>query len=142
MPTPHTSPAPQSPRHPFRSYLLSFAPSASSATGLDRTEPNRTDGRTGLKKRMQAEMATKAATAPPNTDHRGKKIYDLKSKEAREIMAKQKVQGYTPDFAYVERVGYLDLYIPVPEVRRVLVIGAGRWSVCLARSATKRGSLG
>lgn len=65
---------------------------------------------------MQAEMATKAATAPPNTDHRGKKIYDLKSKEAREIMAKQKVQGYTPDFSYVERVGYLDLYIPVPEV--------------------------
>ncbi len=61
-------------------------------------------------------MATKAAAAPPNTDHRGKKIYDLKSKEARDIMAKQKVQGYTPDFDYVERVGYLDLYIPVPEV--------------------------
>jgi len=61
-------------------------------------------------------MATKAAAAPPNTDHRGKKIYDLKSKEARDIMAKQKVQGYTPDFGYVERVGYLDLYIPVPEV--------------------------
>ena len=61
-------------------------------------------------------MATKAAAAPPNTDHRGKKIYDLKSKEARDIMAKQKMQGYTPDFAYVERLGYLDLYIPVPEV--------------------------
>lgn len=66
---------------------------------------------------MQAEMATKAATAAPNTDHRGKKIFDLKSKEAREIMAKQKLQGYTPEFSYVERVAYLDLYIPVPKVR-------------------------
>lgn len=61
-------------------------------------------------------MSAKASTTPENTDHRGKKIYDLKSKEAREIMAKQKVQGYTPDFGYVERAKYLDLYIPVPAV--------------------------
>lgn len=61
-------------------------------------------------------MATKASTTPPNTDHRGKKIYDLKSNEAREIMAQQKMQGYTPDFGYVEKMDSLDLYIPVPEV--------------------------
>lgn len=65
-------------------------------------------------------MATKAGTTPQNVDHRGKKIYDLKSKEARDILAKQKVQGYTPDFGYVEKADYLDLYIPVPEVRVLL----------------------
>lgn len=65
---------------------------------------------------MQEEMAAKAAAAPANTDHRGKKIFDLQSEEAREIVAKQKMQGYTPEFSYVERAGYFDIYIPVPAV--------------------------
>ncbi|CAM9882373.1 unnamed protein product [Ectocarpus fasciculatus] len=78
----------------------------------DGTSPMKDEA--GLNKKLQAEMSAKASTTPKNTDHRGKKIYDLKSKEAREIMAKQKVQGYTPDFGYVEKADYLDLYIPVP----------------------------
>lgn len=82
---------------------------------------------------MQEEMAAKAGTTPPNTDHRGKKIYDLKSDEAREIMAKQKMQGYTADFGYVEKIDSFDLYIPVPEVRRApwsvvtMYSGCFRW---------------
>ncbi|CAB1113521.1 unnamed protein product [Ectocarpus sp. CCAP 1310/34] len=82
----------------------------------DGTSPMKDEA--GLNKKLQAEMSAKASTTPENTDHRGKKIYDLESKEAREIMAKQKVQGYTPDFGYVERANYLDLYIPVPSGTR------------------------
>ena len=58
----------------------------------------------------------KEKTTPEDRDHRNKKVYDVNSDEAREIMAKQKVQGYTSDFGYIEKMNYLDLYIPVPTV--------------------------
>lgn len=61
-------------------------------------------------------MKTQENTTPEDRDHRNRKIYDVKSEEARKILAKQKVQGYTRDFGYVERVNYFDLYIPVPQV--------------------------
>lgn len=65
---------------------------------------------------MQAEVEMKEKTTPEDRDHRNKKVYDVNSDEAREIMAKQKVQGYTSDFGYIEKMNYLDLYIPVPKV--------------------------
>lgn len=71
---------------------------------------------TGIDRRVQAEVATKDKTTAEDRDHRNKKVYDVNSDEAREIMAKQKVQGYTRDFAYIEKINYLDLYIPVPKV--------------------------
>lgn len=58
----------------------------------------------------------KEKTTPEDRDHRNKKVYDVNSDEARKIMAKQKVQGYTRDFGYIEKINYLDLYIPVPKV--------------------------
>lgn len=66
---------------------------------------------------MQEEVAEKSkASADGSTDATGRKIYDINSKEAREILAQQKVQGFTRDFGYIERASYLDLYIPVPKV--------------------------
>lgn len=66
---------------------------------------------------MRDEVAAKSKASPDGlTDDTGRKIYDVKSKEAQQILAKQKVQGFTRNFGYVERTGYLDLYIPVPKV--------------------------
>lgn len=47
-----------------------------------------------------------------------KRIYDLQSEEARKIMANQMVQGYAHGFGYIERASYLELYVPVPKVRK------------------------
>ena len=71
---------------------------------------------TGIDQRVQAEVEMKEKTTPEDRDHRNKKVYDVNSDEARKIMAKQKVQGYTRDFGYIEKINYLDLYIPVPKV--------------------------
>lgn len=71
---------------------------------------------TGIDQRVQAELEMKEKTTPKDRDHRNKKVYDVNSDEARKIMAKQKVQGYTRDFGYIEKLNYLDLYIPVPKV--------------------------
>lgn len=71
---------------------------------------------TGIDQRVQAEVERKEKTTPEDRDHRNKKVYDVNSDEARKIMAKQKVQGYTRDFGYIEKTNYLDLYIPVPKV--------------------------
>lgn len=71
----------------------------------------------GIDRKVQEELDKRQESAPENMDHRGKKIYDVKSEEAQKILAQQKVQGYTRDFGYVEKAKYLDLYIPVPKVR-------------------------
>lgn len=71
----------------------------------------------GLDKRVREEVAEKSKASPDGlTDATGRKIYDVDSEEARQILAKQKVQGFTRNFGYVERATYLDLYIPVPKV--------------------------
>ncbi|CAM9649035.1 unnamed protein product [Choristocarpus tenellus] len=41
-------------------------------------------------------------------------MLDLDSDEARAMMARQTVQGYTDTFGYMEKSGCFDIYLPVP----------------------------
>lgn len=75
---------------------------------------------TGIDKKVQEETMKKKdvntrGAEGEKRDATNRKIYDVNSEEARKILSKQKVQGYTNDFGYIEKANFLDLYIPVPK---------------------------
>lgn len=71
----------------------------------------------GLDKKVQDEVERRSCVQGDGTrDATNRKIYDVNSEEARKILSKQRIQGYTNDFGYIEKSTCFDLYIPVPKV--------------------------